>query len=241
MQNRHSRRRRFWLPWLAVLAQLWGCGDFTLYGDAGTTASLEAVIAWSAASGASQPLACETDKVKVSASESSGSDLTYTWILTIPDESEAALADTAVEQTTFWPDMYGSYAVYLQVVDSEGDAATDSASITVADTPIAVADAVATDICAGDSTQLEAGDSKNPLEYDGGCTATGLTFEWTATDPDGQDVTSTMLDDPSSSQPTFSTASSSTAGDYTLQLTVSRDADAETAEDTVTVTVEDCS
>jgi hypothetical protein len=62
-------------------------------------------------------------------SDPDGDDLTYSWSLTPPSGSDAALSDRSAAAPTFTPDRSGSYTATLEV--SDGDASdTDDASLT---------------------------------------------------------------------------------------------------------------
>jgi hypothetical protein len=62
-------------------------------------------------------------------SDPDGDDLTYSWSLTAPSGSDAALSDRSAAAPTFTPDQSGSYTATLEV--SDGDASdTDDASLT---------------------------------------------------------------------------------------------------------------
>jgi len=224
---------------LPVSGQLPSCGDFALFED--TADEVEAAISWSTSSGRSSPLSCEKDRVWLSAAKSSGNgDLSYAWALATPgSESEASLGDADAETTSFRPDMPGTYTVTLAIEDEDGKTDTVSKMISASYEPIAEATASAAYVCPGQQALLYSAESSNPLAYDDGCTSDGLIFQWTVKDPNGYDVTDDVLDHPLSSQPTF-TAPDGT-GTYTATLTVTRDEDAATDEDSVTVFVENCS
>jgi hypothetical protein len=70
-------------------------------------------------------------------SDPEGDDLTYSWSLTAPSGSDAALSDRSAAAPTFTPDRSGSYTATLEV--SDGDASdTDDASLTAEQTVITI-------------------------------------------------------------------------------------------------------
>ncbi|MGQ8367375.1 PKD domain-containing protein [Glaciecola sp. 1036] len=60
-----------------------------------------------------------------------GDSLTYTWSLSGPNGSSAALTSSDVVDTTFSPDTVGEYLVSLVVSDGEADSEPDTVTITV--------------------------------------------------------------------------------------------------------------
>ena len=63
-------------------------------------------------------------------SDPEGGPLTYSWSLTAPDGSTAALSDAAVVNPTFVPDLAGVYVATLLVNDGTGDSEPDTVEIT---------------------------------------------------------------------------------------------------------------
>jgi len=68
-----------------------------------------------------------------------GDTLTYTWVLTPPNGSNATLSDTAAVQPTFTPDIEGAYVATLIVDDGTDASAADTVTV-MATTPPSVAD-----------------------------------------------------------------------------------------------------
>lgn len=67
-----------------------------------------------------------------------GDTLTYTWVLSPPSGSTAALSDTAAAQPTFTPDLEGEYVATLIVDDGTDVSAADTVTV-MATTPPSVA------------------------------------------------------------------------------------------------------
>src|SRR5690606_21126580 len=67
--------------------------------------------------------------------DNAGDVLTYSWSLTGPDGSTAALDDTTTAEPAFTPDLVGTYTVNLVVNDGTFVSASDSVIITVLPVP----------------------------------------------------------------------------------------------------------
>lgn len=67
--------------------------------------------------------------LSASASDPDGDDLSYSWSLTPPTDSEASLTGSGNSDVTFTPDLVGDYRITLEVADPKGG--TDSSTLTV--------------------------------------------------------------------------------------------------------------
>src|SRR5699024_2354177 len=128
--------------------------------------------------------------------DNDGDVLTYSWSLTGPDGSTAALDDTTTAEPAFTPDLVGTYTVNLVVNDGTFVSASDSVIITVLPVPNeAPAAEAGTDQSAlvGAEVVLDGSGSTDP---DGDT----LTYAWTLTTPDGSTAT---LADATTATPSF--------------------------------------
>jgi hypothetical protein len=162
-----------------------------------------------------------------------GDPLTFSWSLSVPGGSGAALSDTTAVSPTFVPDVEGTYTATLIVNDGMDDSTPDSVDITaeivVVNTP-PVADAGPDQTVAVNDTVALDGSGSSDDDGD------PLTFSWSLTTvPVGSTAT---LSDTTAVSPSFV---ADVAGDYVAQLIVNdgtEDSNAATVSITVTADTE---
>jgi len=170
------------------------------------------------------------DTVTLDGSGSSDADsdsLTYSWALSVPGGSGAALSNTTVVGPTFVPDVDGTYTATLIVNDGTDDSAPNDAVITaqmvVVNIP-PVADAGLDQMVdVGDTVTLDGGGSTD-------ADSDPLTYSWSLTTPGG----GATLSDPTAVSPTFV---ADVAGDYVAQLIVN-DGTEDSAADSAVITAQ---
>lgn len=163
--------------------------------------------------------------VKLDGSRSASSDfgtLSYAWTQS-GGASVNLSGDTTVQPTFTAPFGTASYAFLLTVTDEQGRTASDEVTVSVTDAAPA-ADAGADQSVASGATVTLDGSGSGDAEG-------SITWAWTQTA--GESV---VLSDPTAAQPSFTAPSGD--GAYSFELTVT-DQGAQTASDTVTVTVQD--
>lgn len=69
-------------------------------------------------------------------SDPDGDTITYSWSLTVPDGSSAALSGADTASPSFTPDVDGDYVATLVVNDGELDSDPDSVTVTASTTPV---------------------------------------------------------------------------------------------------------
>jgi hypothetical protein len=154
-------------------------------------------------------------------SDVDGDVLTFSWSLTPPAGSAAALSDPAAVKPTFDVDLAGVYLAQLIVNDGTVDSAADSVSISTSNNaPVADAGPDQT-VLVGVTVAL---DGSGSSDVDGD----GLTYSWSLTVPAGSTAN---LSDPAAINPTFDI---DLPGDYVAQLIVN-DGRVNSAPDTVSI------
>ena len=167
------------------------------------------------------------DTVTLDGSGSSDADsdpLTYSWALSVPGGSSAALSDTTAVGPTFVPDVDGTYTATLIVNDGTDNSAADSAVITaqvvVVNIP-PVADA-------GPDQTVNVDDTVN-LNGGGSSDADGdaLTYLWSLSAPGGSGAT---LSSKTAASPTFV---ADVPGNFVAQLIVNDGTDDSAPNDAI--------
>ena len=161
-----------------------------------------------------------------------GDALTFSWSLTSPAESAAALSDPTAVNPTFTADVAGTYAV--QLIVNDGKVASAQAEISVSASEIEPPANTAPVADAGQNQSLFVGDT---VYLDGSSSSDAdsgdqLTYIWSfGKRPEGSGA---ALSNPLSDKPTFV---ADAAGNYTVQLIVN-DGTVDSEPDTVLVTAE---
>ncbi|MBU49602.1 MAG: hypothetical protein CL920_12980 [Deltaproteobacteria bacterium] len=172
------------------------------------------------------------EKVKISASESDDPDgdyLIFTWELTAPSGSSATVSDPKAENTTFTPDVVGTYTLKVTVNDQSNDAVTSdevTISVTAAPNDKPFADAGPDQkVAPGTKVDFNGSNSRDPDGDD-------IKYKWTfKTKPNGSkaEFADATLDKPSF-QP-------DATGRYEIELVVTDDKGLASDPDTVVVDV----
>ncbi|MEE9248458.1 MAG: PKD domain-containing protein [Dehalococcoidia bacterium] len=180
--------------------------------------------------GADQAVTTE-DTVQLDGAGSSDPEndsLTYTWTLSVPEGStNATLSNANIVNPTFIADVDGTYVATLVVSDGTSDSEPDTVEIEAEAEPNEppTADAGADQaVTTGAEVLLNGSNSSDPEDDD-------LTYAWTLSDPDGNDVT---LSDANIFNPTFVP---DVDGTYVATLVVNdgtSDSDPDTVEITAT-------
>ena len=161
-------------------------------------------------------------------SDADGDALTYSWTLTTPAGSGAALSDPTAVSPTFVPDVEGTYTATLIVNDGMVDSAPDSATITaqlvVVNTPPVANAGMDQTVTVGDTVTL---DGSGSTDADGD----PLTYSWMLAAPAGSTA---VLSDPTAVAPTFV---ADVEGMYTATLIVNDGMD-DSAPDSATITAQ---
>lgn len=144
--------------------------------------------------------------------DADGDSLTFSWSLSPPAGSTAALSDATAVNPTFVADIEGDYLAQLIVNDGMQDSAADSVKITAGIVPAnnpPVADAgLDQSVLVGATVTLD-GSASNDADGD------ALTYNWSLTTiPTGSGA---VLSDPTAINPSFVAG---VAGDYVAQLIV---------------------
>lgn len=177
------------------------------------------------------------------ATDPDGDQLTIGWeIVTSPDGSSATISNPTSLNTSFTPDVAGTYTLKLTADDGNYDPVSDEVTVTVEESvgepPVAsIVDKNGSEINAdnenntvpvGSSYLLDASNSYDPDEDD-------LTFAWEVTSaPENADYTFTE-----SADKTQATFAPKTTGEYNIKVTVTDpDENTATAEVTLTATAE---
>ncbi len=156
-------------------------------------------------------------------SDPDGDPLTYSWTLTAPTGSAAALSDSTAVDPSFTIDLPGTYSAQLTVNDGLADSAPDTVTVSTENSP-PLADAGPDQLAyVGDTVTLD-GSASSDLEGD------PLTYAWTLTPPEGSTA---VLSDPTAVMPTFVIDVKDT---YVAELVVN-DGIADSAPDSTRITV----
>ena len=156
-------------------------------------------------------------------SDADGDPFTYSWLLTTPLGSNAALSDPASANPSFTPDVLGDYTAALVVTDSLG-------AVSLTDTVVVSADNIAPVANAG-FNQSSHVRTVITLDGSGSSDAEGdpFTYSWSLLKPAGSTA---VLSNPASASPSFT---ADLVGDYTAELIVTDSLGAVSLPDTVVV------
>jgi hypothetical protein len=144
--------------------------------------------------------------------EAGGGSLSYSWqITTRPSGSNAALSNATAANTTFTPDLNGTYVVQLTVTDVSGAAAISTVDVQVgAYAPVAVVSQAQVSVLLGGTVTDSAALSYDP-------TGLSLSYSWSI---DARPTGSTAAINGATNTASFSFAPD-VAGTYTVSVTVS--------------------